>query len=145
MMKSSNLLIKKITEFEGCRMKAYKCPAGVWTIGVGHTKGVTPNMVIDADTAIHFLREDLKPCEDFVNGLGICKRQFQFDAIVDFVYNLGVSSFKRSTLFKYIKMGKPEQDIRIQFARWNKANGKVLPGLVKRRQWEADRYFGKEG
>ena len=144
-MKSSDLLIRKLKEFEGCRLKAYKCPAGIWTIGVGHTKGVTAGMEITQERADELLREDLKVYEDFLNGLKICKRQWQFDALVSMTFNIGIAAFKRSTLLKNIQQGKSEQYIRIQFARWNKANGKVLPGLVKRRAWEADRYFGKEG
>ena len=143
-MKSSELLINKIIEFEGCKLTAYKCPAGVWTIGVGHTKGVKQGQTITKAQAMTLLKGDLLPCENYVNNLGVCKTQGQFDALVDFAFNLGTAALGRSTLLKYIRIGKAEQYIREQFARWVNAGGKVMPGLVKRRAWEADRYFGKE-
>ena len=143
-MKSSELLINKIIEFEGCKLTAYKCPAGVWTIGVGHTKGVKQGQTITEAQAMTLLKGDLLPCENYVNNLGVCKTQGEFDAIVDFVFNLGTAALGRSTLLKYIRQGKAEQYIRGEFAKWVKSGGKTLAGLVKRRAWEADRYFGKQ-
>ena len=143
-MKSSELLLNKIIDFEGCKLTAYKCPAGVWTIGIGHTTGVKQGQVITEAQAMTLLKGDLLPCENYVNNLGVCKTQGQFDALVDFAFNLGTAALERSTLLKYIRQGKAEQYIREQFARWVNAGGKVMPGLVKRRAWEADRYFGKE-
>ena len=143
-MKSSELLLNKITDFEGCKLTAYKCPARVWTIGIGHTKGVKQGQVITEAQAMALLKGDLLPCENYVNNLGVCKTQGQFDALVDFAFNLGTAALGRSTLLKYIRQGKAEQYIREQFARWVNAGGRVMPGLVKRRAWEADRYFGKE-
>ena len=143
-MKSSELLINKIIEFEGCKLQAYKCPAGVWTIGVGHTKGVKQGQTITEAQAMSLLKGDLLPCENYVNNLGVCKTQAEFDAIVDFAFNLGTAALGRSTLLKYIRAKKPEQYIRGEFAKWVKSGGKTLAGLVKRRAWEADRYFGKQ-
>ena len=143
-MKSSELLINKIIEFEGCKLTAYKCPAGVWTIGVGHTKGVKQGQKITEAQAISLLKGDLLPCENYVNNLGVCKTQGQFDALVDFCFNLGTGALGRSTLLKFIRQGKAEQYIRGEFAKWVKSGGKTLAGLVKRRAWEADRYFGKQ-
>ena len=143
-MKSSELLINKIIEFEGCKLTAYKCPAGVWTIGVGHTKGVKQGQTITKAQAISLLKGDLLPCENYVNNLGVCKTQGQFDALMDFSFNLGTAALGRSTLLKYIRAKKPEQYIREEFAKWVNSNGMRLKGLVIRRQWEADRYFGKE-
>ena len=143
-MKSSELLLNKIIEFEGCKLTAYKCPAGVWTIGVGHTKGVKQGQKITEAQAISLLKGDLLPCENYVNNLGVCKTQGQFDALVDFCFNLGTGALGRSTLLKYIRQGKAEQYIRGEFAKWVKSGGKTLAGLVKRRAWEADRYFGKQ-
>ena len=143
-MKSSELLINKIIEFEGCKLTAYKCPAGVWTIGVGHTRGVKQGQKITEAQAISLLKGDLLPCENYVNNLGVCKTQGQFDALVDFAFNLGTAALGRSTLLKYIRQGKAEQYIRGEFAKWVKSGGKTLAGLVKRRAWEADRYFGKQ-
>ena len=143
-MKSSELLINKIIEFEGCKLTAYKCPAGVWTIGVGHTKGVKQGQTITEAQAMSLLKGDLLPCENYVNNLGVCKTQAEFDAIVDFAFNLGTAALGRSTLLKYIRAKKPEQYIREEFAKWVNSKGMRLKGLVIRRQWEADRYFGKE-
>ena len=143
-MKSSELLLNKIIEFEGCKLTAYKCPAGVWTIGVGHTKGVKQGQKITEAQAISLLKGDLLPCENYVNNLGVCKTQGQFDALVDFCFNLGTGALGRSTLLKFIRQGKAEQYIRGEFAKWVKSGGKTLAGLVKRRAWEADRYFGKQ-
>ena len=143
-MKSSELLINKIIEFEGCKLTAYKCPAGVWTIGVGHTKGVKQGQTITEAQAMSLLKGDLLPCENYVNNLGVCKTQAEFDAIVDFAFNLGTAALGRSTLLKYIRAKKPEQYIRGEFAKWVNSKGMRLKGLVIRRQWEADRYFGKE-
>ena len=143
-MKSSELLINKIIEFEGCKLQAYKCPAGVWTIGVGHTKGVKQGQTITKAQAMTLLKGDLLPCENYVNNLGVCKTQGEFDAIVDFAFNLGTAALGRSTLLKYIRAKKPEQYIREEFAKWVNSKGMRLKGLVIRRQWEADRYYGKE-
>ena len=143
-MKSSELLINKIIEFEGCKLTAYKCPAGVWTIGVGHTKGVKQGQTITKAQAMTLLKGDLLPCENYVNNLGVCKTQGEFDAIVDFVFNLGTAALGRSTLLKYIRAKKPEQYIREEFAKWVNSKGMRLKGLVIRRAWEADRYYGKE-
>ena len=143
-MKSSELLSNKMIEFEGCKLTAYKCPAGVWTIGVGHTKGVKQGQTITKAQAMTLLKGDLLPCENYVNNLGVCKTQAEFDAIVDFAFNLGTAALGRSTLLKYIRAKKPEQYIREEFAKWVNSKGMRLKGLVIRRQWEADRYFGKE-
>ena len=143
-MKSSDLLLNKIIDFEGCKLTAYRCPAGVWTIGVGHTRGVKQGQKITEAQAISLLKGDLLPCENYVNNLGVCKTQGQFDALVDFCFNLGTGALSRSTLLKFIRQGKAEQYIRGEFAKWVKSGGKTLAGLVKRRAWEADRYFGKQ-
>ena len=143
-MKSSELLLNKIIDFEGCKLTAYKCPAGVWTIGVGHTKGVKQGQTITEAQAMSLLKGDLLPCENYVNNLGVCKTQGEFDSLVDFAFNLGTAALGRSTLLKFIRQGKAEQYIRGEFAKWVKSGGKTLAGLVKRRAWEADRYFGKQ-
>ena len=143
-MKSSELLISKIIEFEGCKLTAYKCPAGIWTIGVGHTKGVKQGQTITKEQAMTLLRGDLLSCENYVNNLGVCKTQGQFDALVDFSFNLGSSALGRSTLLKYIRQGREEQYIRDEFAKWVNSKGERLKGLVIRRAWEADRYFSNE-
>lgn len=142
-MKSSEKLIEAIKGFEGLRVKAYKDAGyGILTIGYGHTgKDVTEGMVINERYALKLLREDLVKFENYVNGLGVARTQGEFDALVDFCFNLGNAALARSTLLKYIRTKKPVGMIQEQFRRWNKSNGKVLGGLVKRREWEAQRWM----
>ena len=146
-MKSSDLLIRKIKEFEGLSLKAYK-PVPTekfYTIGYGHYGAdVKANQVITEKEAERLLRKDLEKFEAYVNKLDVCKKQFQFDALVDFAFNLGTAALGRSTLLKYIRANKQEQYIRGEFAKWVNSGGVPLRGLKIRRQWEADRYYGKE-
>lgn len=140
-MRVSDICFEKIQEFEGLRLTAYKCPAGVWTIGYGHTKGVKMGQTITKAQAETLLRGDLLPCEEYVRGLNLELTQGQFDALVDFCFNLGTAALQRSTLLQKIRTKADEQTIRGEFAKWVNAGGVRLPGLVKRRAWEADRYF----
>lgn len=139
-MKASEILIAEIKSCESLRLKAYRCPAGVPTIGYGSTNGVRMGMIITKEEAEKRLRDDLSTAERYVNGLNVCKTQGQFDALVDFAFNVGCGRLKTSTLLKYIREGKPVSEIQKQFLRWNKSGGVVLAGLTKRRQWEASRY-----
>lgn len=143
-MKSSNTLIEKIKEFEGYKAKAYKCPAGIWTCGHGHTKGVTSTTTCTKAAAEEWLRQDLAPIERYLSGTEGIDNQFKFDACVDFCFNLGIGNFNGSTLRKKIKAHASEKEIKAEFMRWVYGGGKKLPGLVKRRTWEAERFFGKK-
>ena len=136
--KASDELKKMIGQFEGIELKAYLCPAGVLTIGIGHTKGVKKGDVITREKAYELLEEDIKPIEDYLNDLKICDTQGEFDALVDFIFNLGTGNFKSSTLYKNIKQKRSDKDICNQFKRWVYANGKKLTGLVRRREAECD-------
>lgn len=140
-MRTSDICFNKIQEFEGLRLTAYKCPAGVWTIGYGHTKGVKMGQTITKSQAETLLRGDLLPCEEYVRGLNLELTQGQFDALVDFCFNLGTAALQRSTLLQKIRTKADEQTIRGEFAKWVNAGGVRLEGLVKRRTWEADRFF----
>lgn len=140
-MKASYILIAKIKEFEGFRSQAYKCPAGVWTIGYGHTADVKPGDKISEAEAERLLRKDLIHYESFVESLNVSQKQEKFDALVDFAYNLGCAALEDSTLLKKIRACRPDKEIRAEFMRWVYSKKKKLPGLVTRRQWEADRYF----
>ena len=131
-----------IQHFEGCKLEAYLCPAGVWTIGYGHTFGVKEGDVIDQEAAEALLIEDLEEFEGYVAAL--CERsleQCQFDALVSWVFNLGPGNLKSSTLLRRLNagdLGAVPDEIR----RWNKAGGRVLSGLVKRREAEALMFQG---
>jgi lysozyme len=112
---------------------------GVLTIGYGHTGGVKIGQVITEKAALELMAQDLIPAEKAVNeGVKVPLTQPQFDALVSFVFNCGVSAFLKSTLLKRINAKAPVADIQAQFLRWNRDNGTVLAGLTKRRQAEAD-------
>ena len=144
-MKASEELIEKIKEFEGYSNTAYRCAAGVWTCGWGHVRGVTATTTCVKSEAERWLKEDLAPVEAYVGTIGQVRTQGQFDALVDFAYNVGCDALGRSTLLKKIRSAAPDAEVRAEFMRWvhaTVAGKKVkLEGLVKRRQWEADRYF----
>ncbi|MBE9491050.1 MAG: lysozyme [Bacteroidetes bacterium] len=126
-----------IKEFEGFRDKAYKCPAGVWTIGYGHTLGVQEGDVITKAEGQELLLCDLRTAISAVNSLVTVQlSQSQFDALVSFVFNIGIGAFVRSTLLKVLNNCQYEQ-VPHELKRWNKSNGKVLAGLVRRREAEA--------
>lgn len=137
-MKTSLEGINLIKHFEGCELEAYKCPAGVWTIGYGHIKGVQEGDVITEQQADDMLVEELEEYENYIHNLVSCPlNQNQFDALVSWVYNLGSSNLQASTLLKVLNVGD-YAGVPAQMLRWNKAGGKVLEGLTRRRQAEAD-------
>ena len=137
-MKTSLEGINLIKHFEGCELEAYKCPAGVWTIGYGHIKGVQQGDVITEQQADDMLVEELEEYENYIHNLVNCPlNQNQFDALVAWVYNLGSSNLQASTLLKVLNAGD-YAGVPAQMLRWNKAGGKVLEGLTRRRQAEAD-------
>lgn len=142
-MKSSDILIEKIKEFEGVKLTAYKCPAGIPTIGVGHTKGVKMGQKISMAQVNSLLRSDLSPIEVFLNKQPAKFTQGQFDALVDFAFNLGIGALSGSSLFKKALVKANDAEIKNEFMKWIHAAGKVLPGLVKRRQWESARWCEK--
>ena len=139
-MKTSNYAIESIKQFEGCKLTAYKCPAGIWTIGYGHTKNVTSGMKITQVEANNFIKSDILPIETFLKGSGLNLKQGQYDALIDFMFNLGITKFKNSTLFKLIKSKASDEKICAEFMKWVHGGNKVLPGLVKRRQWECEQW-----
>lgn len=133
-----------IKGFEGLRLTAYKCPAGVWTVGYGHTSCVLPNMEIDEDEAEAMLLGDIQPIEELLNILGINFRQEQFDSLVSWVFNLGAGNFRNSTLLAKITSDAKDEDITDQMVRWVNAGGKPLVGLKKRRIAEANMFLGRD-
>ena len=125
-----------IKQFEGCRLKAYKCPAGVWTIGYGHTAGVKEGDTITQETADAYLRNDLEKYEKAVQNYDIIYHfnQNQFDALVSFTYNCGIGNLKNLT-----QSGRRTlTQISTKLSLYNKAGGVVLRGLQRRRAAEKD-------
>lgn len=141
MMKPSEQLIKKLMEFEGLRLEAYADAGGRLTIGYGHTKGVRKGDRISEYYARELLRQDVAEVWRQVAALGICHTQGQADALISLAFNIGTGRLRRSTLVKLIRRGEPAEAIRKEWMRWVYAGGKRLEGLVKRREWEAERFF----
>lgn len=137
-MKTSTKGINLIKEFEGCRLTAYKCPAGVWTIGYGHTgkvagKAVCQGMKITSAKATALLKEDLASFENTVENckyLTFKPNQNQFDALVSFAFNCGTGNLNMLLKNRSAKV------VSEKLLLYNKANGKVLAGLVNRRKAE---------
>ena len=133
--------INLIKQFEGCVLKPYKCQADRWTIGYGHTQGITGNTpAINQLQADNFLREDLKQFEYQINSLNLVLNQNQFDALVSLVYNIGIGTFKKSILYAMIKANPVSANIPTEWARFKYAKGVPLLGLIKRRQKEIELY-----
>ena len=138
-----------VKEFEGLRLKAYKCPAAVWTIGYGHTSAagaplVSADMVISKENAEEILKRDMVQYEDGVRGLvKVGLTQGQFDALVDFAYNAGFGALAKSTLLKKVNAEKFDE-VPAEFMKWTKGGGKELPGLVRRRRAEVKLWRGMD-
>jgi lysozyme len=144
MRRVSQTLVDFLKKAEGCRLTAYQDVAGVWTIGYGHTKGVKAGDRITGYQAEQFLRDDLAEFENYVNSkVRNIRTQGQFDAVVDFCYNIGygVKGFGGSTLKRKIESGAKTADIQREFLRWTWAGGKQSDGLFSRRIWEAARFL----
>lgn len=140
-MKSTDKAINLIKSFEQLRLNSYRCPAGVWTIGYGHTDGVNQGMLITEKTADAFLRQDIRNAEHCVNQMGVDLTQGQFDALVSFVFNVGVQAFRISTLRRLVMSNPDDPKIADEFRRWVYAGNKKLPGLIKRREKEIELYY----
>lgn len=127
-----------IRRLESLRLTAYRCPAGIWTIGYGHTQGVVPGMTITADRAEELLRQDLAPIDAAIpRTLAPNRRQ----ALASFIFNVGMGAWQRSSLRRLIADNPDNPSIRGQFMRWVYAGKRKLPGLENRRRIEADLYF----
>lgn len=132
--------IELIKKYEGLRLTAYKDPAGILTIGYGHTKTVEPGMSINKEMAELLLKIDLIDAEKIVrNYVNVELTQNQYDALVSFVFNVGADKFKKSTLLKLLNDNKI-LEAGEEFMKWTKVRAaggmKELPGLVKRRAEE---------
>ena len=140
-MKMSKKGIELIKKYEGLRLTAYKCPAGVWTIGYGHTKGVKEGQKITNSQAEELLKEDLRVFENGVNKWNLQINQYQFDALVSFAFNLGLANLGKSTLLKKVQANPQDKTIKDEFLKWVNAGGSKIEGLVRRRNEEAEMYF----
>ena len=134
-------------DFEGCRLEAYLCPASVPTIGYGSTyyEDGRPVKIGDAITQERADQLFEAIAEDFAKRvrslLKVALNENQFSALVSFTYNVGVANLKKSTLLKKVNINPLDQTITDEFLKWNKAGGKVLAGLTRRREEEAKLYF----
>ena len=143
-MKISQEGLALIKYFEFCELEAYMCPAGVWTIGYGHTKDVKEGARINKDEANHLLLEEMQEYEKYINDMvEVDLNQSQYDSLCAWIYNLGPTNFGNSTLLKVLNEGKYDE-VPQQIKRWNKAGGEVLNGLIRRREAEALLFQGKE-
>ena len=134
-------LIKK---FEGCELEAYKCAAGVWTIGYGSTKNVKEGDTITQEDADKLLAHEMNEYESYIHDMvTVDLKQHQFDALVSWVFNLGPTNLAASTLLKVLNKGEYDE-VPTQIKRWNKAGGKVLQGLIRRREAEALHFQDKQ-
>jgi len=130
-----------IKGFEGLRAEAYLCPAGVWTIGYGHTKEVKQGDTITQDEAGDLLMQDLGFAEKAVReNVKIPLTQNQYDALVSFVYNVGINAFEKSTLLRKLNSGDYSGTSK-EFDRWIYASGKRLKGLENRRAKEGELFL----
>lgn len=134
--------LKLIMEFEGCRLTAYQCSAGVWTIGYGHTVGVYKGMKISQAQADTFLKQDIVKFEKYINNPSYVPfteqlNQNQFDALVSFAFNLGQGNVKK------LCVGRNINQIPSAMQKYCKAAGRTLPGLQRRRKAEAALYNKK--
>lgn len=136
-----------IKSFEGCKLKAYQCSAMKWTIGYGNTfyedgKPVLPGHAITQDKANQLFQ---LIADEFANKVAklvpLHITPNQFGALVSFAYNCGIVNLQKSTLLKKVIANNNDATIRAEFLKWNKANGKVLAGLTRRREAEANLYF----
>lgn len=131
-----NPAIPLIKEFEGCKLKAYKCPADVWTIGYGHTDGVKEGDEITQQEADRLLASDVELFTSGVQRLVSSDiSRNQLNALTSFAFNVGLGNLRHSTLLKLVN-AEDFAGAADQFLRWNKAGGKVLPGLTRRREAE---------
>ena len=148
MMRLSDAGRAAIVEREGIRLAAYTCPAGKLTIGIGHTgPDVKKGMRITEARAYELLAQDIAPVENLLNGLGVTFTQGQFDALLSFILNIGITNFKKSTMLMHIRAGAPAERIAGEFLRWvfiTGPDGRKIQhsGLTARRRAERRQFLG---
>lgn len=140
-MRTSQRGLSLIKSFEGLRLQAYQDAVGVWTIGYGTTRGVSAGMAISKEQAERMLLNDVQRFEPEVQRLvTVPLSQNQWDALISFTYNLGSGNLESSTLRRLLN-ARDYSGAAEQFPRWNKAGGKVIQGLVRRRAVERDLFL----
>lgn len=144
LMKTTKEGLDLIKKFEGCKLFAYRDSVGIPTIGYGHIKNVKMGMAITQQQADAFLKEDVVYVEKFLNRLGVNFKQNQFNALVSWVFNLGVGNFNSSTMKKKILANAQDEDVTDELVRWFNAGGRPLVGLKRRRIAEANMFLGRE-
>lgn len=141
----SKIAFEKIKEFEGCQLKAYLDMGGTWTIGYGHTGKVMPGDRISQQQADELLEEDIMTVERQLLALRDAEvgewTKGQWDAVVCFVFNVGIRNYQKSTLRKAIMQKMPANKIEMYWRSWSFVNGEKSRGLAKRRNWELERFF----
>ena len=145
-MRASDKAKDLIKSYEALKLKAYKCPAGVWTIGYGHTAGVKQGMEISRQRAEELFVNDLYtiseyPISDIFYKAKVTLTQNQFDALCSLVFNIGTTNFRKSTLLKKALVDPNDKSIYNEFKKWNRSGKKELEGLTRRRIREANLYF----
>lgn len=141
-MTPSDACIDLVKASEGCKLTAYRCPAGIWTIGYGHTRGVRQGQTITQDEADALLLDDLELAAAQVRGMvTVPLTQGMFDALVDFVFNLGAGRLRDSTLLRLLNQSR-YAEAAAQFKFWVMSGGHALPGLVTRRAAERALFEG---
>jgi lysozyme len=139
-MEVSELGLQLTKDSEGLRLKSYRDTGGVLTIGYGHTGGVRPNQSITKEVADTLLKHDMQYATNFVNEHALPCTQGQFDALCDFVFNVGPTQFIKSSLLRYHKAGQYDKAA-AEFPKWKYDNGKVIDGLITRRKHEQQMYL----
>ncbi|MBP3534624.1 MAG: lysozyme [Muribaculaceae bacterium] len=135
--------IELIKEFESLRTRAYRCPAGVWTIGWGHTAGVKRGDSITEAEAERLLRADVADLGRQLRQTGVALSPNREAALLSFAYNVGFDALLRSTLWRKVRTNPADPTIGEEFGRWKYAGGRVMAGLVRRRAKEAALYFAE--
>lgn len=142
-IKSRRSLLEKIKEFEGFLPSYSSKLDGHPTIGYGHVGKVNYTHPINKKQAEELLQFDVLNIEKQIDALHLGLSLERYEAVVDFVYNLGITNFKNSTLYRLMKKNSDDLMIKNEFQRWVYCNGKILEGLKKRRLWEAEHYFSQ--
>ncbi|MGE3770421.1 MAG: lysozyme [Bdellovibrionales bacterium] len=128
--------LRLLREFEGLRLAAYRCPAGFWTIGFGHTATAAPGQHITVAEAEALLHSDVRRFAQGVTRMVTAPLgSNQFAALVCFAFNVGLHALENSTLLRLLNRGWYSQ-VPTQLLRWNKIKGRAAPGLTRRRQAE---------